>query len=114
MKADLVAVARDYGFGSLTIVVSVVNATDGTPITDVGERNFDIRAVQTPSGWATNDVLKIKSGIHNPTGGVYVFSAGNSGNKKLAAGPYTLVITLTGARGRPQVNGQTLAAATIH
>lgn len=113
MKVDLKAVIQDYGFGSWTVVLSAVNATDGTPVNELTERNLTIRAVQTPSGWATNDVLKIKSGIHTPTDGIYVFSAGASGNKKLGAGPYTLAIILSGTRDRPSLNGQTIVNGRI-
>lgn len=113
MKADLKAVVQDYGFGSLTIVVSVINGADGTPIPELTEKNFTIIAVQTPSGWATNDILKIKSGLQVPMPGVYVFSAGMSGNKKLAAGPYTVAITLGGFKGWAPLNGQTVVSGRI-
>jgi len=114
MKADVKAVIRDYGIGSWTVVVSVIDAADGTPLTNLTDKNFSVVAVQSPSGWATNDVLKIKSGLHTPVDGIYVFAAGNTGNKKLASGPYTLAITLTGSkeRGVP-LNGQTVVDGRI-
>ena len=109
MKADLVAVIKDFGFGSWTIVLSAVNADDGTPITELTDKSITVMAVQTPNGWATSDVLKIRSGINKPTDGVYVFSAGLSGNSKLPDGYYTLVITVR----RRGLNGQTLASGRI-
>lgn len=42
MKADLKAVIQDYGFGSWTVVLSVVNATDGTPIQRLRRRTFNL------------------------------------------------------------------------
>jgi len=113
VKVDLKAVVQDYGFGSLTVVVSVVNGADGTPIPDLSETNFSIMAVQSPSGWATSDLLKIKSGLNTPTEGVYVFSVGPSGNKKLAAGPYTIVITLVGSKGWAPLKGQTVVSGRV-
>ena len=109
MKVDLTAVIRDYGFGSWTVVLSAVNAEDGTPVTDLTDKSITVMAVQSPNGWATSDVLKINSGLHLPTEGVYVFSAGLPGNKKLSAGPYTLAITVK----KKGVNGQTLASGHI-
>ena len=109
MKADLKAVINDYGFGSWTVAVSAIREDDGSPITNLQEKNFSIMAVQMPSGWATNQVLEIKSGIHKPTDGIYVFSAGLSGDKELAAGIYTLAITV-GIRG---FKGQTIVSGRI-
>ena len=116
MKADLKAVVQEYG-GSLTIVISVINSADGTPVPDLAEKNFSIMAVQTPSSWAPNapasDVWKVKSGLYTPTEGVYVFMVGPPGNKKLAAGPYTIVISLAGFKGWTPLKGQALASGKI-
>ena len=108
MKADLKAVINDYGFGSWTVVVSAIREDDGSPITNLQEKNFSIMAVQMPSGWATNHVLEINSGIHKPTDGIYVFSAGLK-EKKLEPGIYTLAITV-GIRG---FKGQTIVTGRI-
>jgi hypothetical protein len=114
MKIDLKASIEDYGFGSWTVVISATNAEDGTPLNDLGDKNFSILAVQTPSGWATSDVMKIKSGVSTPTDGIYIFSAGASGNKKLSPGHYTLAITMAGSkeRGIPY-RGQTIVSGRI-
>lgn len=114
MKVDLKAEIADYGFGSWTVVISAVDASDGTPMAGLGDKNFSIIAVQSPNGWSTNDVLKIKSGVATPTDGIYIFSAGASGNKKLPAGHYTLAITMTGSKekGVPY-KGQTIASGRI-
>jgi hypothetical protein len=113
MKVDLKATTRDYGFG-LTVVVSAVNGQDGTPLGGLTDKNFSILAVQTPNGWATSDVMKIKSGLNEPTAGIYIFSIGPSGNKKLSDGPYVLAITMAGSkeRGVPY-NGQTIVSARV-
>jgi hypothetical protein len=114
MKVDLTASIADYGFGSWTVVISAVNAEDGTPMTGLDDKNFSVLAVQTPNGWSTSDVMKIKSGVASPTDGIYIFAAGPSGNKKISAGHYTLAITMAGSkeRGVPY-RGQTIASGRV-
>jgi hypothetical protein len=112
MKADLKAVIQDYKTGAWTIVVSVISATDGTPIPELTEKNFSILAVQTPNGWSTSDVLKV-SAVNAPTNGIYVFSARQSGSKNLIPGPYTLAITLGGFKGWAPLNGQTVVSGRL-
>src|SRR5690348_7102289 len=112
MKVDIVAKTRDEGFG-LTIVVSVTHAVDGTPLDGLDASNFDVAVIQSPSGWAVGDTLKISSGLFEPAPGVYAFAVETSGGSKVPAGGYTLAIITQGYKGWAQVHGQTLATASV-
>ena len=111
MKVDVVAVPRDESFG-LTVVASVVNATDGTPLNGLTASNFDVVVIQGPSGWSVGDSLHISSGLFEPAGGVYAFAVEAHG-QKVAAGAYTLAIIVKGKSGSTALHGQTLATVRV-
>ncbi len=111
MKVDVDAIARDYGFG-LTMVVSAAHATDGSPVDGLEAANFEVAVIQGPSGWSMDNPLKISPGISEPRTGVYAFSL-EDGNKKVAAGSYTLAVVIKGFKGWAPLYGQTLATASM-
>jgi hypothetical protein len=111
VKIELEAIPRDYGFG-LTIVVSAINSVDGAPVDGLTKSNFKVTAIQKPSGWSSGEVLKISSGVGEPSPGVYTFSL-KSGTKKVPAGNYTLAVAVKGYKGWAPLFGQTLAVATM-
>jgi hypothetical protein len=111
MKVDVVSIPRDEGFG-LTIVAAVANAADGTPLDGLAASNFEVVAIQGPSGWAEADQLHISSGLFEPLTGVYAFAVDKAG-KKVPSGRYTLAVVVKGSKGSSPVHGQTLATASI-
>ena len=111
MKVDIVAIPRDEGFG-LTIVVSVANATDGSPLDGLLDSNFAVYVIQGPSGWSVGDHLKLTSGVFEPTIGVFAFAVDNNGTK-VAPGSYTLAVFVKGFKGWAPLHGQTLATVTM-
>jgi hypothetical protein len=111
MKVDVLAIPRDEGFG-MTLVVSTVNAADGTPLEGLSASNFQVTVIQGPSGWAVGEVLKIDSGVYVPSSGVYAFDVAEA-KSKLKPGSYTFAIAVKGTKGRTTLYGQTLAAATM-
>jgi hypothetical protein len=111
MKVDVLAIPRDEGFG-MTLVVSTVNAADGTPLDGLAASNFQVTVIQGPSGWSVGEGLKIDSGLFESVPGVYAFAI-TEGSSKIKPGSYTLAVAMKGTKGRTAFHGQTLATATM-
>jgi hypothetical protein len=111
MKVDVVATARDYGFG-LTAVVSVVRDSDGVSLDGLSQSNFKFTLIQGPSGWSVGDVFKITS-MFTPAPSIYAFALQTSSGGKVPAGHYTIGVTMQGSKGWATVRGETLTTATM-
>lgn len=103
-------VLRDYGFG-VTCAVLVADRATGRTIEGLEAANFEIHAIQAPNGWSLSDKLSISSGVSEHQG-VHLFSINKQG-QKLANGPWTLVVAVTGTHNAKHLHGRTLAAIVV-
>jgi hypothetical protein len=106
----LEVVLRDYGFG-VTCAVLVVDRATGRAIEGLESANFEVHAIQAPNGWSLSDKLSISSGVSEHQG-AHLFSINKQG-QKLANGPWTLVVAVTGTHKAKHLHGRTLATIVV-